>query len=132
MKKRVLDVGNCGPDHYSIKNMLQKVSDIEVLQTDQTSDTLALLEKGTAIDLILVNRKLDIDYSDGLDVITAIKSDSRFASIPVMLVTNEAPYQQQAVDAGALYGFGKLALKAPETHDRIRQALGLTSTAATS
>jgi two-component SAPR family response regulator len=124
MKKRVLDVGNCGPDHGSIKKMLQRVFDVDVLQTDQTSDTLALLEKEN-VDLILVNRKLDVDYSDGVDVISAIKADSRFAAIPVMLVTNMDEYQEQAVKVGAVHGFGKLALNAPETHNRIRDALGI-------
>ena len=121
-KKRVLDVGNCGPDHSSIRSMLQSNFGVEVLQADATADAVATLEK-EPVDLILVNRKLDCDYSDGIEVISAIKSDSRFAGIPVMLVTNMDEYQQAAVAKGAEYGFGKLALRNPETHQRLRKFL---------
>jgi CheY-like chemotaxis protein len=124
MKKRVLDVGNCGPDHGSIKRMLHSIGDIEVLQTNQTDDTLAFLDR-EQVDLILVNRKLDIDYSDGLEVIKAIKAEPQHASIPVMMVTNMEEYQQEAIQVGAEYGFGKLALTTPETHARIRSVLAI-------
>ena len=60
----VLDVGNCVPDHASIKRMLLANFDVEVLQTHQVQDTLALLRK-QPVDLVLINRKLDCDYSDG-------------------------------------------------------------------
>lgn len=122
MKKRILDVGNCGPDHNSIKSMLNRVFDVEILQAHEANDTLAILAK-EPIDLILVNRKLDIDYSDGLEVIKSIKADSRFADIPVMLVSNMDEYQEQAVAIGAQYGFGKLALNDPQTLERIRSVL---------
>ncbi len=122
MKKHVLDVGNCGPDHNSIKSMLTRFLDAEVSQAHETKDAIAFLSK-EHIDLVLVNRKLDIDYSDGLDVIKSIKSDPRFANIPVMLVSNMEEYQEQAVAIGAHYGFGKLALGDPQTHERIRAAL---------
>ena len=36
-------------------------------------------------DLVLVNRKLDVDYSDGIEVIRMLKTDPDAASVPVML-----------------------------------------------
>lgn len=91
---------------------------VEVFQADQASDALGILQR-EKIDLILVNRKLDIDYSDGMDVVRQIKAHPEFASIPVMLVTNHDAYQEAAVSEGAEYGFGKLALNDPSTRDRL-------------
>ncbi len=103
MKKQVLDVGNCGPDHSSIKSMLERFCDANVLQANEAKDALKALES-KQIDLVLVNRKLDIDYSDGIDVIKAIKADPRYAAIPVMLVSiwksiSNKPYKSELVMA---------------------------------
>jgi CheY-like chemotaxis protein len=120
--KTVLDVGNCGPDHSAISSMLRKHFDVDILRSDQLADTLAILNN-QPVDLILINRKLDIDYSDGMDILHAIKKSDAFRDIPVMLITNYAEYQQQAVAAGAILGFGKLELHAPDTLDRLRSVL---------
>ena len=102
--------------------MLTNNFDVTVLQTDQAQDTLELLAK-QPVDLILVNRKLDCDYSDGMRIIEQLKGDQRYSSIPVMLVTNYEDHQDQAVSVGALRGFGKLALSAPETLASLGQVL---------
>lgn len=114
MPKRVLDVGNCVPDHASIRGFLQKHFQAEVAQAHDAVGAIAALEARTA-DLVLVNRKLDQDSSDGLDVIRALKADSRFQTIPMMLITNYPEYQDQAVAEGCVRGFGKLDLRKPET-----------------
>jgi two-component SAPR family response regulator len=64
MTKTVLDIGNCNPDHSAMEKMLSKQYDVVVLRAHQLSDSLELLSK-TAVDLIVINRKLDVDYSDG-------------------------------------------------------------------
>ena len=112
MSKRVLDVGNCGPDLAAIKGMLSRRFGCEVLQAHGASDALAALRAG-GIDLVLVNRKLDADYSDGIDVIRQIKADPTIGSTPVMLITNYAEHQDAAEKIGALRGFGKLELGKP-------------------
>lgn len=119
----VLDVGNCGPDHSALSAMLRKHFDVEMLRSDQLSDTLEILER-QPVDLILINRKLDIDYSDGMEILRQIKQSEAFQDIPVMLITNYAEHQQQAVAQGALLGFGKLELRSPETLERLRSILG--------
>ncbi|MCE2810685.1 MAG: hypothetical protein LW850_32895 [Planctomycetaceae bacterium] len=121
-KKTILDVGNCGPDHAALGSMLRKHFDVELLKADQLSDTLALLER-QSIDLILINRKLDIDYSDGIDILHALKNSEDYRDIPVMLITNYAEHQQLAIGAGAILGFGKLELNAPETLQRLEAVL---------
>ncbi len=114
MTKCVLDIGNCGPDHSSIRTMLANNFEVQLLQADATQDALAKLADNP-VDLILVNRKLDVDYSDGTDVIAAIKADKRFKDIPIMLITNLEEHQAAAIALGAVPGFGKLALRAPAT-----------------
>lgn len=120
MKKRVLDVGNCGPDHAAIKRLMGRF-DAEVVQADGPVDALAALRAG-GIDLVLVNRKLDMDYSDGIEVIRQIKADSELAATPVMLITNYPEHQDAAEQLGALRGFGKLEYDKAETHERITAA----------
>ena len=121
--KRVLDVGNCVPDHSSIKSFLGKYFGCEVLQADGAEDALKALRSGP-VDLVLVNRKLDIDYSDGIDVIRQIKADADLADVPAMLITNYDEHQQAAVEIGALRGFGKLELAKPETVAKLQPILG--------
>jgi len=121
-RKIVLDVGNCGPDHSAISSMLRKHFDVDLLKADQLADALAALER-QSVDLILINRKLDIDYSDGMDILRVIKQSEAFRDIPVMLITNYADHQQQAIANGAVLGFGKLELNAPETLHRLRAIL---------
>lgn len=124
MSKRVLDIGNCAPDHRAIVAMIESNFDAHVRQADQWDDAAAQL-RSQSFDLVLVNRKLDIDYSDGLEVIRRIKQDPQLKSLPVMLVTNFAEYQQQAVQARAADGFGKLSLRAPDTLKKLEPFLSV-------
>ena len=121
-KPRILDVGNCGYDHGKLRQMLERELNAEVLASDTASETLERLAR-ESFDLILVNRKLDHDYSDGLEIIKLIKGHPEFSALPVMMITNYPDHQQQAVQAGALLGFGKLELAKPETKQRLIDAL---------
>src|SRR3954466_13739968 len=120
MPKRVLDVGNCVPDHGAIRSLLERTFGAEVVQAHGPDDTLAELRK-QPFDLVLVNRKLDQDYSDGLDIIKQIKADAVLAQTPVMLITNYEDQQDIAVNAGAEPGFGKLSLSSETTIERLRK-----------
>jgi CheY-like chemotaxis protein len=123
MAKRVLDVGNCGPDHAAIRRMLETTFRAEVTQVDDALGALAELKSGS-FDLVLVNRQLDIDYSDGLDIIKQIKADSKLAAVPCMLITNYPDQQQTAIAAGAEPGFGKKELFTDQTKSRLAKFLG--------
>lgn len=74
------------------------------------------------VDLVLLNRQLDIDSSDGLAILALIRASSK-PDVPVMLVSNYADWQQKAVELGAVYGFGKAELNKPETRDRLGSIL---------
>ena len=122
MTKRVLDVGNCVPDHAAIRGLLERGFKAHVSQTHGPEDTLELLSR-ESFDLVLINRKLDRDYSDGLDILKSIKADPRLASVPVMLITNFPEHQESAVAAGATYGFGKKELNDDATRKKLAEIL---------
>jgi CheY-like chemotaxis protein len=124
MTKRVLDVGQCGPDHAAIRAFLSRHFDVEVVQAHGLQDTLDHLRRGR-FDLVLVNRKLDADYSDGIEIVRQIKADPAIANVAVMLVTNYPDHQAAAVSAGALHGFGKLQYGDPATREKVAAALGV-------
>lgn len=123
MAKRVLDVGNCSLDHGMVRGLLERQYRAEVVQAHGPDDALELLRR-EKFDLVLVNRKLDADYSDGLEIIKSIKADAKLAAIPCMLITNYPEHQAAAVEAGALPGFGKKELAKPGTHQRLKAVLG--------
>lgn len=122
MPKRVLDVGQCGPDHAAIRAYLTRNFECEVVQVDDGPTASAELKRGN-FDLVLVNRKLDCDYSDGVDVIQSLKADPATANVPAMLITNYPEHQQAALAVGAVLGFGKLEFQKPETRARLADIL---------
>jgi two-component system, chemotaxis family, chemotaxis protein CheY len=122
MTKRVLDVGQCGPDHASIHRYLTSHFDVEIVQTHGLADTSAELRSGH-FDLVLVNRKLDADYSDGIEIIRAIKAAAETAHVPVMLITNYPEHQDAAIASGAHRGFGKLEFDDPATKEKLAALL---------
>jgi len=122
MAKRVLDVGNCVPDHTAIRTMLETSFGAEVVQVHGLEDTFEELRK-SKYDLVVINRKLDRDYSDGMDILKAIKADEQLSSTPVMIITNFPEYEEAAVAAGAEPGFGKKSLYAEETQARLAKYL---------
>ncbi len=122
MSKTLLDCGNCGPDFHAIRQMVSSHFGASVVQSHGIEDTLEML-RNQSVDLVTVNRKLDRDYSDGLDVAVAIKSDPELGSVPVMLVTNYEEHQETAIAAGCVKGFGKLAIKDPETRNLLEPFL---------
>ena len=123
MPKRVLSVGQCVPDHTTLTSYLRGNFAAQVVKVDLADEALEALRK-ESFDLVLINRKLDADYSDGLEILKAIKADSKMAAVPVMLVTNYAEHQDAAVAAGAVRGFGKLEYGDPQTTEKLRPYLG--------
>ena len=123
MPKRVLDVGNFSFDHGSIRRLIRANFDAEVIQAHGADDALAALRQGD-IDLVLVNRRLSRDQSDGLEIIRQMKTDAQSAGVPVMMITNYTDHQQRAVEAGAEPGFGKAELTHSATCEKLRRVLG--------
>ena len=122
--KTVLDIGNCDADHLFLTTMLTSNFDATVLRAHKLADAISALENNS-VDLIMINRLLDVDGSEGMDVFQEIKSNEKFKSIPAMLITNFDDHQEKAVAVGAIRGFGKSALSSDATKELIKEALSV-------
>ena len=121
-KRKVLSVGQCEPDSATLASFLGKHFSVTIERAKLPAEAIEKLGAGRH-DLVLINRKLDEDYSDGVEILKAIKKDERLAKTPVMIVSNHADAQQEAVSLGAEYGFGKLEYQKPETVERLKKFL---------
>lgn len=122
MSKKVLNIGQCAFDHSSISNLLSGLG-AKTIKVDLHAQTrAAILEHSPS--LILVNRLNDNDGASGLDLIKELRSDPAFAGIPIMLVSNYTDAQKDAVNAGAINGFGKSSIRSEETRRRLKEVLG--------
>ncbi len=119
--RKVLSVGQCGVDHPAIRRLLQREFDAEVVPADSAEEALAQLRQHP-YDLVLANRVFDAGGS-GLEFIGEMKADEALKSVPAMLVSDLPEAQRQAMQLGALPGFGKAALHRPETAERMAAAL---------
>src|SRR5438309_11372568 len=120
--ERVLSVCLSFADHGAVTRTLAKHFAAEVVPADDAAEALARLRQ-EAFDLVLVNRILDRDGSQGLELIKQITTDEHLKRVPVMLVSNYEDSQKQAIACGALTGFGKAALGQPYMLGRVRQIL---------
>jgi CheY-like chemotaxis protein len=119
--KRVLSIGNCAFDNGSLRSAVSGFG-AELEAAEDWTDAIDLMRR-EKFDLVLVNRRLDADGSDGLEIIREIKQSDEFQDVPVMLLSNYPQYQAQAVSAGAEPGFGKSQLHSRETSELLRKYL---------
>jgi CheY-like chemotaxis protein len=119
MAKRVLDVGNCGMDHANISALLRRHFAVEIERAHGVEDALEVL-RNRRVDLVTVNRLMESDGSPGLQLIEAIKANPQFRGVAVMMISDYQDCQEQAVEAGAVPGFGKSALHEPATVELLK------------
>jgi two-component system chemotaxis response regulator CheY len=122
MSKQILCVGNCVPDTRAIATLIESNFDAQVVSVDDLPQTIQKLENAS-FDLVLVNRVIDQDGSQGIDVVRKIKASPALQNTAVMMITNFLEHQQIAQQAGALPGFGKRELAAPETISKLADVL---------
>lgn len=119
MKPMVLDVGQCDYDHGRIRSFLERMG-CEVKRAHTAAEARHTLSQG-GVSLVLVNRILDSDGTDGVALIgDLVKEGSQHTTSPVvMLVSNYPEYQEKAVALGAVPGFGKSELELAETAQKL-------------
>ena len=122
MPKRVLDVGQCSPDHDMLSRFLTQNFSVTIRKVETHEEALAAVQE-EGFDLVLLNRIYDATGTAGVETLRSLKSIPATADISVMLVSNLDEAQQEAVAAGALPGFGKAALQATETIERLSPVL---------
>jgi response regulator RpfG family c-di-GMP phosphodiesterase len=121
-QKTVLSVGQCRPDSAAIAHYLTTYFPVRILTADLAHQVLPLLEKHS-VSLVLINRILDADGSEGMDILKQIRLSSVQPDVPVMLVSNYADWQKKAVENGAVHGFGKAELGRPDLQSRLAEFL---------
>jgi DNA-binding response OmpR family regulator len=122
MQKSILDVGQCGYDGPRLTRLLETKVGVQVDSAD-TLDEAAEKLSANDYDLILVNRELAVDGSSGLDLLRWLKEQGN--DTPAMLVSDLPEAQAQAVELGALKGFGKSHLDSASTVRLIKHAIKL-------
>ena len=121
MSKSVLSVGQCQVDGPAIRHLLEERFGASVTGAkDAAAADAALADK--SFDLILVNREFDADGGSGLEFIRKLKQSGE--QTPVMLVSGHDDAQKQAVESGALRGFGKSGMKEQGSLPEVAAALG--------
>ena len=124
MSKTIALVGHCGPDSSFLRMAIQQASKgVSIVNADDERE-LEKLVTGGSLDLVLFNRVLDYGFSTnrGSDVIKKVKAvrpDQK-----VMMVSNYAEAQAEAVANGALPGFGKRDIGTPQVVELLKNALG--------
>lgn len=123
MTKRVLAIGNCSYDHGNLAAAIGSHFDAEITAAGGPEEALRVLAGG-GFDLVLVNRHIGVDEQAGVNLVRQMKADPALAALPVMLLSNFPEAQEEAINAGAAPGFGKAALRSPETIERLAVFLG--------
>ena len=120
--RQILSIGQCAADHFRIAQTFKEHFAANVVGADNDVEAQQILEQGK-FDLILVNRVLDATGASGLKLVNALKKAPASQAIPIMLVSNHDEAQTEAVELGAVRGFGKAALGQPAMLAAVRQVL---------
>ena len=120
-RNRVIDVGNCSADHSSLRCVVELLNS-DLVRAHTIAEALKLMREQPA-RLVIVNRILDRDGSESLELIRQAQQDESLKSTPIMLVSNYPDAQQAAVSAGGVTGFGKSQLFTPEIRALLSQYL---------
>lgn len=125
MPHTVLLVGHCSMDSSYLIIMLKSVEKQMVI--GQINDDAALakaLGETPGPDLLLINRQLDGMFSTYSGIELLAQLHQKYPALKLMLVSNFPEAQAAAQQAGALPGFGKAALRLPQTAQLLAQTLG--------
>jgi DNA-binding response OmpR family regulator len=123
MPKRVLLVGHCGPDGSYLRQAVKAaLGEVKFILADDNQELDHALAENP--DLILLNRELTYGFEPptGVEMIRALKL--RGVATNMMLVSNHADAQAQALAAGAAPGFGKREIGSPKVTEVLRAAVG--------
>ena len=119
--KNVLIVGHCDLDNPQITSLLEKNFSTNVTRVKLLKNVIEHLQKQDC-DLVIINRIGAFDQESGLELIEKIKVDGRFKS-PLMMITNYKDQMDNAVEKGAVPGYGKGKLHDKDTIELLSKYL---------
>jgi two-component system, chemotaxis family, chemotaxis protein CheY len=102
--------------------VMQAAKGVRIVGADERDELQQVINEG--VDLLLFNRELGYGFEEekGVDVIKRLRAEH--PNLKMMLVSNYADAQADAVKAGALPGFGKRELGSPKVVQLLKEALG--------
>ena len=121
--KRIALIGHCGPDSSYLRMAVGRAQrDLQVVMVDDAQELERVIGEG--VDLLLFNRLLDYGFeeTEGAAAIAGLRA--KHPELKMMLVSNYAEAQAEAVAAGAFPGFGKREIGSERVTNLIREALG--------
>ncbi len=120
--KRIALVGHCGPDSSYLRMAVSNaIKGAKVLMVDDDEHLQRAVREG--VDLLLLNRVLEFGFSTEMGVELIRQFRKEHPELKMMLVSNYPEAQKDAVDAGALPGFGKREIGTPKVTEMLKGAL---------
>ena len=98
---------------------------MRVLAADDQDELNQALSEG--VDLLLLNREMPYGFEEDYGVELIRKLRAKHPRVKMMLVSNYAEAQAQAIAAGAVPGFGKREIGSKKIAQLINDALGAIS-----
>jgi len=121
---KVVLVGHCGFDQASIGRAVASALTGEPgVAVESVYDTAGLEQHAGPDALLLINRVLDGRFGTGSGIDLIADLSRREVPPVMMLISNYPDAQAQAVEAGALPGFGKNELRLPQTVRKLQEAV---------
>jgi len=85
---------------HLISALLKKIADVEITATDDGREALGILESGDkAIDVVLLD--LHMPKMEGRDVLAAIRQQSKYNNIPVIIISVDGLDEDELLKLGA-------------------------------
>ena len=120
MPRRVVLVGHCNFDGPRLQEEIRAMAEApEVLRVNADADLQAVCEESD--NLLLINREPVGFEDEGVDIVRDVHK--RYPGQTVMLVSDHSDAQEQAVQAGAMPGFGKRDMGSPKLAEAVRRGL---------
>jgi PleD family two-component response regulator len=119
---RLLDVGNCDPDHAMVRGMLEKNFNVQIDRVMFVDEALERM-RSSKYALVLFNRLTFADGSDAIELLKRAKQDAALKDVPIMMISNFEKAQSASISLGGERGFGKAAVSEPETIELLSKYL---------
>ena len=121
--KRIALIGHCGPDSSYLRMAVGRAQrDLQVVMVEDAQELEQVITEG--VDLLLFNRLLDYGFEETEGAAAIGRLRAKHPELKMMLVSNYADAQAEAVAAGALPGFGKREIGSERVTNLIREAIG--------
>jgi DNA-binding response OmpR family regulator len=105
-----------------IKQMLSENFDVRIDRVMFVKDALERM-RANRYDLVLFNRLIFEDNTEGIELLKATKADPALKNVPIMMISNFEDAQVASVAAGGEPGFGKKTVFAASTVELLSKYL---------